>query len=107
MLKVGAALCQPRNHILLKRKALLIKSIDRKLFEAIISEVLTDYKVKELIDHLSLAVHLFDFDAFKRLSCIYCVEFVFELIEDPRHRSSMSLDTVDFEATTLEDLNLR
>ena len=68
---------------------------------------MTDYKVKELVGYLSLAVQLYDFKAFKRLTSIHCVYFVFELIEDPRHRSGVSLSIVDFKALACEYLNLR
>ena len=56
MLKLGATLCQPRNHIFLKREALVSQLMDGKLFEAIFSEVLTNHQVKELVNHFRFTV---------------------------------------------------
>ena len=87
MLELGAALYNSRHHILLKRETLLSHSTEDKLFEAVVSEVLAHHKVKELVDHLRLAIHLHNFEAFKRLAFVYSVKFFFELIKDPWHGS--------------------
>ena len=58
MLEAGAALCYPRDHIILKREALLLHSSDVKLFEAVVCEVLTHNKVEELVDDIRLAVQV-------------------------------------------------
>ena len=107
MLKVITALYQPRNNILFKREALLSHFIEGKLFEAVISEFLTYNTVKELVHHLRLAVQFFDLKPFKGLTLIYFVDLFLEFIEDPRHRSGVSLSIVDFKALACEYLNLR
>ena len=87
MLKVNAALCKSCYYIFLKWEALLRQSIEYKLFEAILSEVLANHKVKELVDYLRLAVQFNDFKAFERLAFVNSIEFIFELIKDPWYRS--------------------
>ena len=56
MLELGAALCQPRHHILFKGETLLLHSFKYELFEAVVFEILTHYIVKELVYNLRLAV---------------------------------------------------
>ena len=87
MLELGAALYHSRHQILLKRETLLSHSTNNKLFEAVVSEFLAHHEVKELVDHLRLAIHLHDLEAFKRLTFVNAVEFIFKLIKDPWHRS--------------------
>ena len=87
MLELGAALYHSRHQILLKRETLLSDSTEDKLFEAILSEVLANHKVKELVDYLRLAVQFNDFKAFERLAFVNSIEFIFELIKDPWYRS--------------------
>ena len=53
---MDAALCQPLDHIVFKREALHMYTTYDKLFEAVVSEVLTDHEVKELVCNLRLAV---------------------------------------------------
>ena len=51
MLKAAAALCQPRQHILFERKALLFHISEYKLFEAVIRQILTHHKIEELVGY--------------------------------------------------------
>ena len=51
MLEKCGTLYQPRLYILLKREALLFHIMKNKLFEAVVREVLTHHKVKELVDN--------------------------------------------------------
>ena len=107
MLELSAALYQPRNNIIFKREALLLHVTKNKLFEAVVSEVLTDHEVKELVGNLSFAIQFFDFKALKRLALVHLVDFVLELIKDPRHRSFEGLNIIQFKILAFQDLNLR
>ena len=49
MLEVGAALCKPRHYIILKWKALLLNFIKDKPFKAVVSEIKSRHKVKEIV----------------------------------------------------------
>ena len=51
MLEESAALCQPRHHIILNWETLLSYFIEGKLLEAVVSEVLAQHKVNDLVHH--------------------------------------------------------
>ena len=106
MLKSGAALCQPRQHILFKREAFLSHCNEYKLFKAVISEVLTHHKIEELVGYGWLAAQSLNFKVFKRLISYYTIEFILEFIEDPRHhRLGVNQSIVYFKTRTIEELN--
>ena len=100
MLELSAALYQPRNNIIFKREALLLHVIKSKLFEAVVSEVLTHHEVKELVDNLGFAVQFYDFKACEGLTLVYLVEFIVEFFNDPWHRSRKGFNIIDFKTTT-------
>ena len=56
MLELGAALRQPRHHVLFKGEALLLHPNKCELFEAVVFEIETHDIVKELVGHMRLAV---------------------------------------------------
>ena len=51
MFEECGALYQPRHYILLQRETLLFHIVKGKLFEAVVSEVLTYNEVEELVDY--------------------------------------------------------
>ena len=106
MLELAAALCYPGHYIVFKKEALLSHLIKGKFFEAVVSEVLTHHEVKKLVDHLRLTVQLWDFKAFKWLAFIHSVDLLLKLVKNPRHRSGVSLNIVDFKIVAFQDLNL-
>ena len=63
--------------------------------------------VKELVHHLRLAVQFFDLKPFKGLTLIYFVDLFLEFIEDPRHRSGVSLNIIDFKTFAFQELDIR
>ena len=81
--------------------------LERKLLETVVSEVLTHHKVNDLVYNFGLAVQVFDFKAFKLLALIHSVELQLELIWDPRHRSSVRFNVIDFKTSAFENVNLR
>ena len=91
MFEVVAALCKPLQNIVLEREALLFHMNEGKLCEAIISEVLTDHTVKEIVYHLRFAVQFIDFKAMNRLSLISTVKFFLEYFKCPRYLIRNSL----------------
>ena len=105
MLKMVAALRQSLNHIIFQREALKFQIIDGQLFEAIVSEILTDHIVKELIRHIRLAFQSYNYKAFKRQTLLYFVELLLKFINNPRHLSFMNQYIVDFQHSAFENLN--
>ena len=105
MLKAGAALCQPRYHVIFEREALLFHVINDYLFKAAILEVLTRHQVKELVCYCGLAVQPSDWKALKRLSLVYLVEFILDFNKDPRHLLLVSHITVELQNFTSEVFN--
>ena len=47
-----------------------------------------------------------DFKALKRLTLVYSVNFILELVKDPRHLSFEGLSIVQFKIFASKDLNL-
>ena len=80
MRDLSAALYQPRHHIILKREALLLHITKGKLFEAVVSEVLTRHEVKDLVCHFRLAVQSYDFKALDRLPLVCFLELHLKLV---------------------------
>ena len=95
MLEVGAALNQPRYHIIFEREALPLHFIDDKLFKAAIFKVLTCHQVKELVCNCGLTVQAFNVKALKRQSFVYFVDFLLNFFKYPRHLSAVSHITVE------------